>query len=143
VAPEKIENIVSHCPLIAQCFVHGDSLQSYLVAIVVPDEDPVRAWAARCTNGDSPSQSLATQSMEQLCRNDQLHQEILRQIQEVSMSARLQGFETVRAIYLEPNPFTVENDLITPTFKLRREKLRDCYAAQITELYGSNPHSRL
>ena len=37
VAAEKIENVCARCQLIAQCFVYGDSLQSWLVGIVVPD----------------------------------------------------------------------------------------------------------
>ena len=42
---EKIENVINQSPLIGQSFVHGDSYQTYLVAVVVPDEEPVRAWA--------------------------------------------------------------------------------------------------
>lgn len=37
VALEKIENIFSSNPIVAQIYVHGDSLQSYLLAVVVPD----------------------------------------------------------------------------------------------------------
>ena len=37
VALENIENIYSGSPLVAQLYVHGDSLQSYLIAVVVPD----------------------------------------------------------------------------------------------------------
>lgn len=37
VALEKIENLFSAYPSLAQIYVHGDSLQSYLVAIVIPD----------------------------------------------------------------------------------------------------------
>lgn len=39
VAPERIENVYLSSKLIAQVFVHGDSLQHQLVAIVVPDFD--------------------------------------------------------------------------------------------------------
>lgn len=37
VALEKIENMYSACPIVQQIYVHGDSLQSYLVAVVIPD----------------------------------------------------------------------------------------------------------
>jgi long-chain acyl-CoA synthetase len=37
VALEKIENLYSSSPIISQIYVHGDSLQSYLVAVIVPD----------------------------------------------------------------------------------------------------------
>lgn len=43
VAPEKLENIYVQCSMIAQIFVYGDSLQSYLVAIVVPDPDGIKS----------------------------------------------------------------------------------------------------
>lgn len=45
IAPEKLENIYVQCSLIAQMFVHGESLQSYIVAIVVPDKEVVDKWA--------------------------------------------------------------------------------------------------
>lgn len=45
VAAEKIENIYVKSPFIAQCFVYGDSLQSYLVGIIVPDQEYLLRWA--------------------------------------------------------------------------------------------------
>ena len=48
VAAEKIENILVTAPLVAQVFVYGDSLQSVLVAVVVPDVEVCKTlpWGA-------------------------------------------------------------------------------------------------
>ncbi len=39
VAPEKVENIYIRCPLVAECFLYGDSIRDYNVAIVHPNLD--------------------------------------------------------------------------------------------------------
>lgn len=139
VAPEKIENILMRSQLIAQCFVYGDSLQTSLVAIVVPDEDAVRSWA------ESAAPEMINASFESFCKTDLLKSTLLNAITELSTQARLQGFETVKAIYLEPSMFSVENDLLTPTFKLKRQKIRDTHEKEITALYASirPPRSKL
>lgn len=47
IAPEKIEQVYQRCPLVQQCFVHGDSLRPTLVAIAVPDPEVFLPWAKR------------------------------------------------------------------------------------------------
>ena len=131
-APEKIENILTRSPLIAQCFVYGDSLQSSLVALVVPDEEPALAWAAK-------DEKLAGASFAQICESGSLKKAILQDIERLSQESGLHGFETVRAIHVVVRPFSVENDLMTPTFKLKRQKIRDEYERVIEELYASLP----
>ena len=44
-APEKIENVYMTSRYVAQAYLYGDSLKSYAVAIIVPDEDAVSVWA--------------------------------------------------------------------------------------------------
>lgn len=66
----------------------------------------------------------------------------MSEIKRLSKMNGLQGFETVKGIHLEPNVFTAENDLVTPTFKLKRPQLRDHYAKEIEALYA-NPPSKL
>lgn len=134
VAPEKIENILIRSPLIAQSFVHGDSFQSCLVAVIVPDEESVLAWAKASADGN-----LENLSFEQLCRSEVLSGELMSEVLKLSKENGLHGFETVRAIHVEPKPFTTENDLVTPTFKLKRQKARDYYEKEIVDMYASVP----
>ncbi|RLO11377.1 hypothetical protein DYB28_010241, partial [Aphanomyces astaci] len=53
----------------------------------------------------------------------------------VGKKGALSGFETVRAILLHPEHFTVENDLLTPTFKLKRNDAKKLFSTQIDALY--------
>ena len=133
VSAEKIENVINQSLLIGQSFVHGDSYQTYLVAIVVPDEEPVRAWA----KANVPE--IADATFPELCKSDILKQEIRSEIRRLSKLNGLHGFETVKAVHLEPNIFTAETGLVTPTFKLKRPQLKKYYSTQIEEMYAHPP----
>ncbi len=70
--------------------------------------------------------------MANLCKNEQLIGEIMNDVRTLSTSNGLTSFETVCAVYLESEPFSVENGLMTPTFKLKRQQMaqnfkRQCY----------------
>jgi long-subunit acyl-CoA synthetase (AMP-forming) len=51
---------------------------------------------------------------------------------------QLKGFELIRAVHLDPAPFDMERDLITPTYKKKRPQLLKHYQVwqqfQITRL---------
>lgn len=133
VSAEKIENVINQSLLVGQSFVHGDSFQTYLVAIVVPDEEPVREWAK------SNLSDAANAPLSELCGKDELRQEILSEIHRLSKLNGLHGFETVKAVYLEPNIFTAESGLVTPTFKLKRQQLKNHYTKEIDQMYANAP----
>ena len=44
----------------------------------------------------------------------------------------------VKDIYLHPEPFSSENNLLTPTFTSKRPQLRRHFAAQISAVYNNN-----
>ncbi len=43
----------------------------------------------------------------------------------------------VRDIYLETEPFSIENNLLTPTMKSKRPMLKNHYLEQIESLYAN------
>jgi long-chain acyl-CoA synthetase len=133
VAPEKIENVIMNSVYIGQAFVYGDSFQSALVAILVPDEDSVRNMLA------SEDPSLAKASLSTICQSDKLKVFIMKEIKRVAKESGLLGFEIPKAIHLESEPFSVDNELMTPTFKLKRPQARDKYETRIEAMYASLP----
>ncbi|XP_063493756.1 long-chain-fatty-acid--CoA ligase 1 isoform X4 [Symphalangus syndactylus] len=84
IAPEKIENIYVRSEPVAQVFVHGDSLQAFLIAIVVPDVETLCSWARkRGFEG----------SFEELCRNKDVKKAILEDMVRLGKDSGLKPFE--------------------------------------------------
>ncbi|RHY47782.1 hypothetical protein DYB34_012396, partial [Aphanomyces astaci] len=129
VAAEKIENIYAKSPFVGQIFLYGDSYQSYLVAVVVPDPEVVQAWAAERKLPDGTN--LAA-----MAARPDLKAAILASMAEVANDAKLNGFECVKDIHVHPDVFTVEHDLVTPTFKLKRPQLKAYFQRQIDAMYA-------
>uniref|UniRef100_A0A1A8NLU0 Long-chain-fatty-acid--CoA ligase n=1 Tax=Nothobranchius pienaari TaxID=704102 RepID=A0A1A8NLU0_9TELE len=127
IAPEKIETVYNRSDPVAQIFVHGDSLQACLVGIVVPDPDFLPIWAKR--KGLEGSYS-------ELCKNKDVKGAILEDILTLGKEAGLKSFEQVRDIVLHPEMFSVQNGLLTPTLKAKRNELRSRFRDQINELYA-------
>uniref|UniRef100_A0A4W6CHX9 Long-chain-fatty-acid--CoA ligase n=1 Tax=Lates calcarifer TaxID=8187 RepID=A0A4W6CHX9_LATCA len=128
IAPEKIENVYVRSGPVAQVFVHGDSLQSCLVAIVVPDPEVLPGFA----------KSLGCQgSIEDLCKNTEIKKAILSDMIKLGKEAGLKSFEQVKDVYLHPEQFTIENGLLTPTLKAKRAELKALFQSQIDKLYAN------
>lgn len=59
-----------------------------------------------------------------LCQIPEVKKEIVVSLKKAGEAANLKGFERLADIYIDHEPFTVENNLITPTFKLKRPQVR-------------------
>eukprot|EP00252_Welwitschia_mirabilis_P022615 TRINITY_DN6170_c0_g2_i2.p1 TRINITY_DN6170_c0_g2~~TRINITY_DN6170_c0_g2_i2.p1 ORF type:complete len:666 (+),score=118.51 TRINITY_DN6170_c0_g2_i2:100-2097(+) len=129
VAVEKLENIYNQCSVINSIWVHGNSFESFLVAIVVPDPQQLINWAN--ANGESGN-------VESLCKNKKANDYIRDELNSTASKHDLKGFEKLKAIHLEPKPFDLERGLITPTFKLKRSELLKHYKDVIDGLYKYN-----
>lgn len=54
IAPEKLENVYIQTPYLQQIFVHGDSLQSYLIAVGVVEVPTAKKWARDNSKDNKP-----------------------------------------------------------------------------------------
>ncbi|XP_078269628.1 long-chain-fatty-acid--CoA ligase 5 [Rhinoraja longicauda] len=126
IAPERIENVYIQSGLVAQVFVAGDSLQSYLVGIVVPDAEVLPKFAAgKGFEG----------SYEELCQIPEIKKAILEDMVKLGKEAGLKSFEQIKDLYLHTHMFTIENGLLTPTLKAKRSELSKFFKKQIDRLY--------
>jgi len=127
IAPEKIENIYVRSKYVAQVFVYGNSYKSSLVSVIVPEEIVVYEWAKQ--------NNIQDQDFASLCKNPELVKTILKDINQMGKTGGLKGFEQVREIYLHDELFSIENGLITPTMKSKRNELEKYFKAQLDDLY--------
>ncbi|KAK7264344.1 hypothetical protein RJT34_31951 [Clitoria ternatea] len=126
VAVENIESKYLRCPLITSIWVYGNSFESFLVAVVVPEKKAIEDWAVKHD---------LTDDFKSLCENVKARKYILDELNNTGKKHQLRGFELLKAVHLEPIPFDMERDLITPTFKLRRPQLIKQYKDRIDQLY--------
>ena len=131
VAPEKIENVLTDSPYIEQIFVHGDSLQNYLIAIIVPNKAHIVEFLKK------KGIECDVTNCQNYYENEDLKNDILKDLENIGRKADFKGFEIIKKIYLSPEPFTVENDLCTPTLKVRRHIAKKYFANKIKELYNT------
>ncbi|KAK4378964.1 hypothetical protein RND71_000826 [Anisodus tanguticus] len=128
IAPEKIENVYAKCKFIAQCFVYGDSFNSSLVAVICVEPDVLKEWAS--------SEGIKYEDLGQLCNDPRAKAAVLAEMDAVGREAQLRGFEFAKAVTLIVEPFTIENGLLTPTFKVKRPQAKAYFAKAISDMYN-------
>ncbi|KAF8358930.1 acs-5 [Pristionchus pacificus] len=131
VAPEKIEQIYTRAHPVQQVYVDGDSLERWLIAVVVPETEVLQEWDER-EHGNK-------RSIEEICRDDKAADFVLSTLVKIGKENKLNSIEQVKKVILEVDPFTVENGLLTPTLKAKRPQLRLKYINAMAAVYKANP----
>ncbi|KAG1749004.1 uncharacterized protein EDB91DRAFT_1111955 [Suillus paluster] len=134
VALEKVENMYAACPIVQQIFVHGDSLQSYLLAVVVPDPVTLAPLVStilgqKITPDDIPA-------LEKAIKDHRVIAQVLTVLNKEAKKNRLTGFETIKRIHISLHPFSIEDNTLTPTLKLRRKDAFEKYTSELQALYA-------
>ncbi|MFL2509987.1 MAG: AMP-dependent synthetase/ligase [Alphaproteobacteria bacterium] len=123
ISPSRVEEKLNIEPEISQSMVYGD-FKNYLVAIIVPDKEQALLWA----KNNNKENSLST-----LVKDEDYNKTIKEIISKVNNN--LSVIEQVRKFILIDHEFTIENDMMTPTMKVKRYKVKSVFGDQLENLY--------
>ncbi|KDN40256.1 acetyl-CoA synthetase-like protein [Tilletiaria anomala UBC 951] len=132
VALENVEQMYTGLEFLAQIWVHGDSLQDYLIAVAVPEPGAFARYASHVlgrTVSSSPSDLALA------CADPKVVTSVLRDLVRLGRQRGLNGVEMLRGLHLTPEMFSVENGLITPTFKMKRPEAAKYFEKEVKALY--------
>ena len=129
IAPQPIEGLLKHDPLIEEACVIGDK-RAYLSVLIVPDQTMLEALARKHGWADGWPELLKRPALRCVFR---------RCVDEVNKS--LPGYARIRTFGLLQEPFSLERGELTPTLKVKRRVVAETRRAQIEALYQQDRHS--
>lgn len=114
VSPERIENVyLANTNIVAQAYVHGDSTQAFLVSIFGVDPANFAPFASAVLGRTIKVEDL--DAIRAAAKDERVRKAVLKELEKIGKKNRFNSWERVRAVYLEVEPFTIENELLTPT----------------------------
>jgi long-chain acyl-CoA synthetase len=123
VAPQKIEGMLTLQPEIAQAMVAGDK-RPYIVGLIVPDAEWALEWAR------AQGEKFDFKALQDLpAFRSAIRAAIDRVNQDLSV------IEKVRQFAFADEAFSIDNEEMTPSLKIRRHKLKERYGARLDGLY--------
>lgn len=123
VAPSAIEGTIATSKYINQVMVIGDK-RKFLSALVTLDPDNIAEYANE--NG------IQFNKIEDLLENDKIQKLIEDEVAE--KNKKFAKFETIKKVSLVPE-FTIENKMMTPTFKVKKNVAFEAYKDKIDAMY--------
>ena len=129
--PSSIENKLYKCKYIELIFIYGEPSKSYLVGILVPKSEDVIEFLK-----SKGIKNVTKENYKDYFEVQDLIKDILKEINDFCRLNDISRFETVKKVYLSKEGFSVENDTITPTMKIKRLNARKYFLKEIKKMYG-------
>jgi long-chain acyl-CoA synthetase len=123
IAPSAIEGVIATSKYIAQVCVIGDK-RKYLTALVTLDQETVTEFA--------DDHDIDYNSFEDLLADEAIIDLINKEVADKNKG--FASFESIKKVTIVPE-FTVENGLITPTFKVKKNIVQDRFKDEIDAMY--------
>ncbi len=123
VPPADMEAAICRDVLFDQVMLVGEA-RSYLGVLVVLNVDNWNSVAAEYNIDSNLLDSRQQQQIEKILLDKITYQ-----------TREFPGYAKIRRVAIIREPWTIENDLLTPTLKLRRKKVLDYYKVEVERLY--------
>lgn len=121
--PVDMEQAIMFDPLFEQALVVGEA-RPYLTALVVPNREKL---------DELLRQLKLDGKAEDLLDNGLLHDAVLERIADAMSS--FPGYAHIPKVTLSLEPWTIDNGLLTPTLKVKRNRILERFAAEIEKMY--------
>ena len=125
IAPQPLEALLKSSPYVGTPVLIGDR-RKYLVALIVPNFEKLEREASAL--------GVLYNSKEELVNHDRVKQLIQAEIDRFNQNLDRQ--EKIRRFALLPRDFTIEEDEITPSLKVKRKNIDRKYKHIIDTLYA-------
>lgn len=114
ISPERIENVyMGSSNLIAMAYVHGEGTQSSLVAIFGVDPVNFAPFASKIIKQDIAPDDIA--AVRSAAKDPRVIKAVLKHLDDIGKKHKFNGYERVKNCVLDVEPFSIENELLTPT----------------------------
>jgi long-chain acyl-CoA synthetase len=122
--PVQLEENICLCSLVQQAVVYGMN-RPYNICIVVPDFEVLAQYAKE--------KGLPTDIKELVTRQDIIN--MVAEAVTTQLKGKFGGYEIPKKFILLPEPFSLDNGMLTQTMKLKRKVIMDKLNNQIETLY--------
>ena len=114
VSPERLENVfLANCGWLQAAYIHGDSTKSALVALFGVEPEGFAAFAGHVLHKKLDKSDLP--ALRNACKDERVRRKATSELAKVAKANKFNKWEYCRALYLYVEPFTIENELLTPT----------------------------
>lgn len=125
VAPEVLEERLKGHPLISQVMVVGDN-KPFVAALVTLDKEMLPTWLK--------NHGMAQMDVTRAARDPRVLEALQRAVQRTNRA--VSRAESIRKIKIITTDWTTENGMLTPSLKIKRNRIRSLYREQIEDLYA-------
>ncbi|OUS11999.1 long-chain fatty acid--CoA ligase [Nonlabens dokdonensis] len=126
VAPQLIENTMKQSRFIEQIMVIGEG-EKMPAAFIQPNFEFLEEWAER--------KGVSYKNWKDLCSNERVLERYQREVEE--HNEKFGKWERVKLFELTPELWTIEDEHLTPTLKLKRRNIKARYKDLYDKIYGA------